>query len=222
MVATLYDVPGFREKWEAELENLLIGREAAWLDVPYKIGRFEIQPLTLGGLIDLNASGNSFIAGGVHTYGDIIAFIWRCDKAYAPLHKLGFRGQFRRFRLQRKARKLWMKDQLVPEMEDLRDYFAGIRKEENITTKKRGKGRGLGESVASLAAYRVHNMATEYGWKIKDVMGTPVAQMNQLASVSSLVNDPDAKGIAPLRELRNWGLQELNRLQAEESEKTDG
>ncbi len=216
MVKSLYDVPGFQEKWEAELEELIAGRELAWMELPQDVGRFQIQPLTIRALIDLNAVGNSFIAGGIHTFGDLVALLWRLSIYYQPLPKLSIQGRLRRYMMERKARKLWRKDGMVSEIEDIRDYLKQIRKEENITTKRAGKGKSLGEQVASIAAYRVHGLASQYGWSRDEILDMPLAQVNQLNNVSHLMNDPDARGIAPLAELRNWGLRELNRMMEEE------
>lgn len=53
-------------------------RLKAWSSAPgFKIGSFDVYPLSLRSMIDLELAGNAFFTGSQILHGDIAAYIWR-------------------------------------------------------------------------------------------------------------------------------------------------
>lgn len=124
-----------------------------WSSAPgFKIGKFDVYPLSLRSIIDLEVAGNAFFTQGQILSGDVAAYIWRHLPEY-DLSDPRYNKNYKRF-----LRKV-KKETLARLVEDIKQHlkFAFI---DNPAVSSFG---GLSKSYKMPATTGIASLCHEYG-----------------------------------------------------------
>lgn len=199
MGLTLYDVPGFRERYEAALKALFTRRDAAFCSLDtIEIAGLEFRPLTLRSIVDLCIANNRVLLqpdARNWTLDELAIFLWRLNLNYPDT------------RYKRKHYKALKRIKLVDLRESVGDYVRGM-----FEDAPKGGGDQKEIPFASYAAFLVDLFATEYGWTMAEVMDAPYESLLQLQRIISKRRDPKQKFRPPFPEMRREALSTLRTL----------
>jgi hypothetical protein len=202
MSLNLFDVPGFKDRYEAALKTLFTRRDAAFCSLNLvDIAGLEFRPLTLRSIVDLCIANNRVMLqhdSEDWTLSQIAIFLWRLSPDYPDQKKK--RRHFKRL------------EKINPF--DLRlavsEYVKGVFED----SPKGGNSNRKEIPYASYSAFLVDLFSREYCWSLDEIMDTPYDALMQLQRVITKRLDPKVTFRPPFAEMRREALTKLNTLKS--------
>lgn len=187
----------------------------------HKIAGYEVLPLTLSSLIDLQISKN-FLVGvpseSNEPVGDVLNYLWRHTKYYT--NNPSFISKFHKYLFLKKVSKLSI-EKIARECLNHYEYAveespAGVQ----ITNDTR---RVMKMSASPTVAYLVDEVCAEYTITISEVMSMPIKKLFQLMRCIRLRKRGEGRGsditYAEPKELKESIKEELKKAQQKAEEK---
>lgn len=204
-----------REKIEHE-------RLVPWASsVSYKIAGYEVKPLSLCTLVDLQISKNFLVCGQLENtdlVGDVLNYFWRHTKYYQ--NNPSFIGKFRKYLFLKKVSKLSIeqicKDCIAHFEHATEETPAGL----SITNDTK---RVQKMSASPTVAYLVDEVCGEYNATISEVMDMPIKKLFQLMRCIRLRKRGEGRGgdisYGEPKEVKDSIKAELEKAQQKAQEK---
>lgn len=201
-------------KAKVETERLL-----PWASsTSHKIAGYEIMPLTLSSLVDLQLSDN-FIVGGEpddsKLVGDVLNYIWRHTEHYRLKPNLITR--FHKYVFLRKLSKVLI-EKVAKECVNHFEY--AMEETPAGVSISNGTSRNLKMSASPSVAYLVDEVCGEYTITISECMNTPIKQLFQLMRCIRLRKRSEGRGgdisYSEPKEVKDFIKTQLNQLNQSE------
>lgn len=181
----------------------------------HKIAGYEVNPLTLSSLIDLQINKN-FIVGEYtednSPIGDVLNYLWRHTNYYT--NKPNIWSKFRKYLFLRKLSKLSL-EKVAKEC--IAHFEYAVEETPAGVTIDNGARRNLKMPAAPTVAYLVDEVCGEYNTTITEVMDMPVKKLFQLMRCIRLRKRGEGRGgeisYSDPKELKDCIKKELEQLQ---------
>ncbi len=151
------------EEYRKAIAAERFSRNVAFCDLPLDICGVPVRPLTLRHIVLLETIGSPFLVGGRATFVDVAGFLWLVSTRYSQ-------SKLRRWWFYRSIRKLKF-DKAV---DGIREYTDSA-----LADMPGGSGGKTNASYYASAVGLIDLFASEYGWSMKETMGSPMAQLLQ-------------------------------------------
>ena len=189
--------------------------------ISHKIAGYEVLPLTLSSLVDLQISKNFLVGVPLESndlIGDVLNYLWRHTKYYK--NNPSFIGKFHKYLFLKKVSKLSI-EKIAKECLAHFEYAteespAGVQ----ITNDTR---RVMKMSASPTVAYLVDEVCAEYNVTISEVMNMPIKKMFQLMRCIRLRKRGEGRGgditYPEPKELKESIKAELEKVQKKAQQK---
>jgi hypothetical protein len=192
------------------------GRLLPWASsTSYKIAGYDMLPLTLSSLVDLELNNNYMLTQKYHSKiaGDVVAYIWRHTKHYRE-NGGDWRTALEKQRLINKVAKKYDLNALLEQCEA--HYQDALSESPVCISLEKNTVRNYKMPASPSIAYIVDEVCAEYSISINECMKAPVKKLFQLMRCIRLRKHSEGRGAKVTfkepAELKEAIKAELNKL----------